>query len=128
VIFAAPQAASGISVVKAVRNGAVLSWSLLAIGVAVVFFTRTGVVGPDLRTLAESGLFGVALSSAASAVVAFAAAKGSPASAKRLARLLLLGLLTLFYFRAGWLPEVALMGAAICAGVAAVFLLLLRRG
>jgi hypothetical protein len=126
VIFAAPLTASGISVFKSVRAGVGISWAMLLSGIAVVYSTRTVFVGPDLQTLAESGLFGLALSTAASAIVAFTGAKSSLGTAKIVARLLLLGLLALFFFRSGWLPEVALMGAAICAGIAAIFLLLLR--
>jgi hypothetical protein len=127
VFFAAPQAASGISVFRAVRNGLVLSWAMLVTGVAVVYFTKTVVVGPDLRTLGECGLFGLALSLAASSIVAVTAARASVAKARILARGLTLVLLGLFYFWAGWLPEVALMGAAVCSGIAVIFLLLLRR-
>jgi hypothetical protein len=127
VIFAAPQAASGVGVFRSVRDGLVLSWAMLLSGIAVVFLSRTVALGPDLQTLAETGLFGLALSTAGSAMVAFTAAKASPAAAKTLARVLLLVLLGLFYFRAGWLPEVALSAAAICSGIAGIFLLLLQR-
>jgi hypothetical protein len=127
VIFAAPQAASGISVFKSVREGWALSWVMLVTGVGVVYLTRRVVVGPDLQTLAECGLFGLALSSAVSSVVAFTAAQVSVATAKVVARLLLLALLALFYLWPGWLPDVALMGAALCAGIAAIFLFLLNR-
>ncbi len=126
VVFAAPQAASGISVFKSVRNGLLLSWAMLASGVAVIYFTRRVVVGPDLLTLAEIGLFGLTLSLAASAAVAFTAARVSESAAKVVARLLLLVLLGLFYLRSGWLPDVALTGAVLCSGIAAVFLFLLR--
>ncbi len=126
VAFAAPMAASGISVFKALREGVALSWAMLAAGILVVYLTRTVAVGPDLRTLAETALFGVTLSAAASSIVTFTAAKTSAGNAKLLARLLLLALLGLFYLRSGWLPEVALLGAAICAGIAAVFLILFR--
>jgi hypothetical protein len=120
VVFSAPAVASGISVFKAVRNGLLLSWGMLLSGVAVIYVTRPVPVGPDLLSLAECGLFGLFLSLAASLIVAYAASK-------LLARLLLLVLLVLFYFWSGWLPEVALIGAAASAGVAVVFGLLLRK-
>lgn len=127
VVFAAPAAASGISVYKSIRNGLGLSWAMLVTGVATVYFTRTVAVGPNLESLAECGLFGLALSAAVSSVVVFTAARASAAVAKIVARLLLLTLLVLFFFRSGWLPDVALWGAAVCAGIAAIFFLLLHR-
>ena len=127
VLFAAPQAASGISVVKAVRTGVGWSWAMLVTGIATVYLTRTIVVGPDLRTLAECALFGIALTTAGASIAAFASANGSPRTAKLVARAMLLGLLALFYLRAAWLPDVAWMGAAICSGIAALFLCLLHR-
>jgi hypothetical protein len=59
--------------------------------------------------------------------VAFLLTRTSPAAAKIAARVLLLGLLALFYFWSGWLPDVAMMGAAISAGIAAIFWMALRR-
>lgn len=127
VVFAASAAASGIAVAQAVRNGLVLSWSLLIIGVATVYLTRPVVVGPNLPSLAECGLFGLALSAAVSSMVAFTASRASVSIARILARVLLLALLALFFLKAGWLPDVALVGAALCGGIAAFFLILLRR-
>jgi len=127
VVFAAPAVASGISVFKAVRDGLGLSWAMLSIGIATVYFTRTVVVGPNLESLAECGLFGLALSAAVSSIVAFTAARTTASNAKIVARLLLLALLALFFFQSGWLPDVALLGAAVGAGIAAICLLLLRR-
>ncbi|MEO5923548.1 MAG: hypothetical protein ABIR70_06955 [Bryobacteraceae bacterium] len=127
VVFAAPRVASGISVFKAVRDGFLMSWAMLVTAVALIYFTRTVVVGPDFQTLGEIGVFGLALSAAGSSIVAFTAARASVGTAKLMARLLLLGLLGLFYFRSGWLPEVALIAAGICSGIAAIFLFLLRR-
>jgi hypothetical protein len=127
VIFAAPATASGVSVLKAVLTGFALSWAMLITGVAAVYLRHRVVVGPDLVTLAQSGLFGVTLSAAASLVVAFLLTRTSPAAAKIAARVLLLGLLALFYFWSGWLPDVAMMGAAISAGIAAIFWMALRR-
>ncbi len=97
-----------------------MSWGMRLTGVAAIYFTRTVVVGPNLLSLAECGLFGLALSVAACLSVAFTASK-------LVARLLLVSLLALFYFWSGWLPDVALMGAALSAGVAVVFAILLQR-
>jgi len=127
VFFAAPAAAAGISVVQAVRNGLGLSWAMLILGVALIYSTRTVVVGPDLRSLAECGLFGLTLSAAVSSIVAFLARRTSGSMAKIVARVLLLGLLAVFFFWSGWLPQVALMGAGLCAGIAIVFWRLGRR-
>jgi hypothetical protein len=127
VVFSAPSVASGAPVSSSVRNGLLLSWLMLLCGIAAIYLTRTVPFGPNLASLAECGLFGVALSTAASLVVAFTAKRASPGTAKVVARLLLLALLAVFYFWSGWLTEVALMGAAISAGVAGLFALLLRR-
>ena len=127
VVFSAPAVASGISVLKAVRSGLALSWGMLITGIVVVYFTRPVVVGPDLSTLAQCGLFGLALSTAVSFAVAFAATRVSVNTTKIFARLILFLLLGMFYFWSGWLPDVALMGAALCGGITVVFGLLLRR-
>lgn len=119
VVFSAPAAASGISVFKSVRMGLLLSWGMLVTGVATIYATHTVVVGPNLASLAECGLFGLALSIAACLIVAYAASK-------LIARLILVSLLALFYFWSGWLPDVALMGAAVSGGIALVFGMLLR--
>jgi hypothetical protein len=120
VVFSAPAVASGISVFKAVRTGLLLSWGMLLTGVAAIYLTRPVAVGPNLRSLAECGVFGLTLSITASLIV-------SATASKLVARLLLLCLLALFYFWSGWLPDVAWMGAALSAGIAAVFLILRRR-
>jgi len=127
VVFAAPDAAVGISVFRAVRMGLILSWAMLLGGVAMVYLTRFVVVGPDLVGLAETGLFGLAISAATSAAVSFTALKTSSGTAKILARLLLLGLLVLFYYWSGWITDIVWPGTAICAGIAAVFLFLLHK-
>ena len=119
VVFSAPAAASGNSVFKSVRTGLLISWGMLLTGVGTIYTTRSVVVGPNVVSLAECGLFGLALSAAVCGIVTFTASKW-------VARLLLLSLLALFYFWSGWLPDVALMGAALSAGIAAVFALLLR--
>ncbi len=127
VVFSAPSVAAGGSVPASVRNGFLMSWAMLLCGTATIYLSRTVPFGPNLVSLAECGLFGLALSAAASMIVALTAKRASPAAAKVVARLLLLALLALFYFWSGWLTEVALMGAAISAGIAALFALLLRR-
>jgi hypothetical protein len=127
VVFSAPAAASGQSVYRAIRNGLLLSWAMLLAGVATVYVTRPVLVGPNLVSLAECGIFGLTLSAAVSLIVAFAASRASVGTAKVLARVLLLGLLALFYFWSGWLTDVAWMGAALSAGIALVFAILLRR-
>ncbi len=127
VVFSAPAVAAGVSVFKAVRNGLLLSWAMMLAGVAALYVTRSVAVGPNLLSLAECGLFGLALSAAVSLMVVFAASRASFNTAKIVARLLLFLLLTLFYFWSGWLTDVALMGAVLCVGIAAVFAFLLRR-
>jgi hypothetical protein len=127
VVFAAPAVASGMPVLAAVRTGLAGSWATLIAGIGAVYATRPVPVGPNVISLAECGLFGLALSVAASMIVEFSLKLASATAAKVVARALLLALLGLFYFRSGWLPDVAWMGAAICAGIALIFWILLRR-
>lgn len=119
VVFSAPMTATGISVFKSIRTGLLMSWGMLLTGVVAIYAARTVVVGPNLVSLAECGLFGLTLSIAACLIVAYSASR-------LVARLLLLCLLALFYFWSGWLPDVALMGAAVSGGIALVFGMLLR--
>jgi ABC-type enterochelin transport system permease subunit len=99
---------------------------MLLAGILTVYATRNVVVGPDLRTVAECGVFGAALSLAVSAFVACVAQIVSANAARIAARVLLLALLTAFFLYSRWLPDIALRGAALLTG-AAIVLLMLRR-
>jgi hypothetical protein len=100
---------------------------MLLSGILIVYATRNIVVGPDIRTVLECGVFGVALSTAIASLIAWIADITSPSAARLASRLALLAFLAAFFLYAGWLPSVALRGAAISTAVAAVFLLLRKR-
>ncbi len=100
---------------------------MLISGILIVYATRNVVVGPDLQTVFECGIFGAALSIAAAALVAWISQVASESYARLAARLILLALLAAFFLYSRFLPDVALEGALIAAAVAALFLLLRRR-
>jgi len=139
VVFAAPAAASGFEmkpttqkavarVVISVFYGELIAGAMLLLGIITVYLSRTGriVVGPDLRSLAECAAFGLTLALAVSMAAVWLAARFSPSAAKNAVRLVFLGLLAAFYLRSGWLPTVALRGAAIALLASLLFFWALR--
>ncbi|MEP6963324.1 MAG: hypothetical protein ABI995_14680 [Acidobacteriota bacterium] len=134
-MFAAPSVATadpGASfaafvriIARAVVRGFLFSFGMLLVAVVTVYLSRTVVVGPDLLSLAECGLFGISLSAAVSVLVTFLTIYVSARVAQAAARLCLFALLGLFFLWSGWLPAVALRGAAICTAVALLFLAIL---
>ncbi|MEO8099601.1 MAG: hypothetical protein ABI811_18020 [Acidobacteriota bacterium] len=132
VVFAAPAAVlvpKGVRFAEllwrmgwAVGRGFAISAALLVSAVVTVYATHIVVVGPDPVSLAECAVFGLGLSAAVVAVVTFLTIYVSVAVARIATRLILLGLLGLFFFWSRWLPDIALKGAAISAAVALVFL------
>jgi hypothetical protein len=138
VVFAAPAAGSEFEqtpstprvlarVVISVLYGELLAGALVLLGLLTIYISRWGriVVGPDLRSLGECALLGVSLSLALSAFAAWTSLRFSPSASRRSIRLLFLGLLAAFYLRSGWLPAIALRGAAIALLLSLVFLIIL---
>jgi ABC-type enterochelin transport system permease subunit len=121
VVFAAPLAAASGHVLRPVLAGIALSWAMLATGVVLVYLTRNVVVGPNLRSLAECGLFGATLAAAVASCVGYVRKVASENAARVAARVILLALLALFYLRSRWLPDVALQGAALLEGLWLLF-------
>lgn len=117
VVYAAP-AAAGVSVLRAVLTGIVSSWVTLLVGIAVVYWDRRVVVGPDLRSLAECAVFGATLTAASAMLVSRIADRQGAGLARIAARVLLLVLLGIFFLRSRWLPDFALTGAAISSAAA----------
>ncbi len=126
VVFAAPAAAPEFErfptiqvalarVVISVVYGELLAGTMLVLGIVTVYVSRGGriVVGPDLQSLAECAVLGLTLSWAISTATAWISIRTSPRAAKTVVRLMFLALLAAFYLRSGWLPFVALRGAAI---------------
>jgi hypothetical protein len=117
-------AAESKTVLRPVLSGLAWSWAMLFSGILVVYATRNVVVGPDVRTILECAVFGAALSTAAASCIAYLAEVTSQGTVRLAARVLLLALLAAFFLYAGWLPNVALRGAAISTAIAAIILLL----
>jgi hypothetical protein len=138
VVFAAPVAASAFdepTIGKALARvglsvfyGELVAGILLLLSLTTVYFSRGGriIVGPDLESLAECALFGLALSVAVSMAAVWLAVQFSPNTAKAVVRLTFVGLLAAFYLRSGWLPAAALRGAGIAVLASVVFFLALR--
>jgi len=126
VVFAAPAAAPEFErfpsaqtalarVVISVLYGELVAGTLVLLGITTVYVSHGGsiAVGPDFRSLAECATFGLMLSFAVSTATVWISLRTSPKAAKTAVRLVFLALLAAFYLRAGWLPAVALRGAAI---------------
>jgi hypothetical protein len=127
VVFSAPAAAESKTVLRPVLNGLAWSWAMLISGILIVYATHNVVVGPDLPTVLECGIFGAALSTAVAAAVAWTAQIASETAARIVARVILLAFLVAFFLYARWLPDIALQGATISAIAATAFLLLRKR-
>lgn len=139
VVFAAPAAAGSFEtlppsfnaavarIVVCVLYGTLMTFSMLLAGLIVVYTTRVIVVGPDLRTLGETGAFAVMLALAVTSMVAWISVRYSPRLGKGSARIIFMGLLLLFFLNSRRLADVALTGAAISAVFALASLFLLQR-
>jgi hypothetical protein len=139
VVFAAPAAAPEFDrlptvqralarVVISVFYGELLAGAMLLLGIATVYGSHGGriVVGPDLQSLAECAVLGLALSWAVSTATVWISIRTSPRTAKAAVRVVFLCLLAAFYFRSGWLPAVALRGAGIALLVSILLFVGLR--
>jgi len=139
VVFAAPAAAAEFEsfpttqsalarVVISVFYGELVAAVMLLLGVITVYALGGGriVVGPDLRSLAECAVFGLALSLAVSIAAVCVSVRFSAVAAKRVVRIVFVVLLAAFYLRSRWLPTVALRGAGIAIGVFILLFLTLR--
>ena len=139
IVFAAPAAApefeNGASLQKALARvivsvlyGELAAGVMLMLALTSVYVSHAGriVVGPDLRALAECSAMGLTLSIALSAAAVWLSVKFSTNVARNVVRLVFLSLLAAFYLRSGWLPTIALRGAAIGFLLSILFLLGLR--
>jgi hypothetical protein len=115
-------------IVRAVLLGELVAIAMLACGVATVFYTsQGGFFSPDLESLTDSVALGAAASLALASLAAWITAEFSAGAARMVLRLILLGLLVLFYLRGQWLPAVTGPGILISLMAAATFLMLLRQ-
>ncbi|HUA87263.1 MAG TPA: hypothetical protein VMB85_25575 [Bryobacteraceae bacterium] len=140
VLFAAPAVAQGFGMKRpqsmnevvarlllAVTYGELMTGLILAAAFATIYATRPYVLAPDVGTLLSAGFFGLTASLAMAAVAGWMTLALSAASARRLMRVVFLVLLFLFFFRSGWLPDVAGEAALVSLAIAAAGLLGLRR-
>jgi hypothetical protein len=113
---------------RAVGYGEGLALIFLAAGVVTVNLTRSGSLRfPQLDTLAETAVLGLAASTAMAMAAAWLALRFSAATARRGMRVCFLALLAAYYYWSFRLPEIAVAGAAICALIALGLLYLVWR-
>jgi hypothetical protein len=98
-----------------VLYGEFMAVSILLAGFATLYISqRHGYVAPpDLLSLATAALLGLSGSLALACTAAWIALRFSSRTARNALRVIFLGLLCLFFFRARWLPEVAGKAAII---------------
>lgn len=139
VLFAAPAAAQAFSASrpqsmkeaylragKAVMYGEGLAIAFLVVGAATVSLTR----GPSLRlpqldVLGAAAVLGLAASVAFASLAGWATLRFSAAMARMAMRIIFVSLLIAFVYYGRRLPDVALLGSAWCAAIAAVAVFLL---
>ncbi len=140
VLFAAPVAAQCFGMERpqsmndaiarlllAVAYGELMTVLILAAAFTTIYIIRPYALAPDLGTLLSAGFFGFTASLAMAAVAGWMALIFSAASARRLMRVVFLALLFLFFFRSGWLPDVAGEAALVSLAIAAAAMLAVRR-
>jgi hypothetical protein len=140
ILFAAPAAAEAFGVdnpltlgeamarvLTAVLYGEAMTAAILLAGFATVYSTaKHFIFAPDLETLGKAALLGIAVSFALATIAGWITLRFSPNAARAVLRVLLLGLLWLFFSYSNWLPDVAGRAAWVSTGVAAVGVLGLR--
>jgi len=140
VLFAGPAAAQAFGldrpqsmgdalarILMAVAYGELMTVLLLLAGLATVYATRHFLFAPDLEALATAGLLGIAASLAVAVIAGWMTLRFSARAARQGMRVLFLLLLIVFFYRSGWLPDVAGEAALISLAIAAAALFALRR-
>lgn len=141
VLFAAPAAAQAFSgsrpqsmrdaygrAGKAVLYGEGLALIFLTAGTATVSLTHGARLRlPELDVLGETAVLGLAASVAFASLAGWATLRFSAGMARLAMRILFVGLLIAFLYYGRSLPDVALMGSALCAAIAVVNVFLLWR-
>jgi hypothetical protein len=136
VVFSAPSASSPFDGRPTIRRvvariaisvlyGELLVVIMLLLGIITVYVSNAGriVVGPNLQSLTECLLFGLAVSLAVTTAAVWLSVRFSPTVSRGVVRLILLGLVAVFYLRSGWLPAIALRGAGLGLAASAPFFL-----
>jgi hypothetical protein len=140
-LFAAPHAAHAFErdrpaafsvairgALRAAAFGEGLALTLLAFGILTVNLSRPGRLRlPELDTLAETGLLGLAMTLAFALGSAWISIRFSPNTARRISRFVFLALAVGFYYDSRWLPDIALRGALTCVILVGSFSFLLHK-
>jgi hypothetical protein len=138
-LFAAPMAARSFGETRPTKFLTVLGMGLratafgeglvvtmLLLGVGTVNLGRSGSLRlPELDTLADTGLFGLAMALAFSFGAGWLTLRFSANAARRAARAVFLLLAVAFYYESQWLPDIALKGAVVCGVLTVCFAFLL---
>lgn len=137
VLFTAPAAAAPLPspnftaalarVILSVAYGEAMAVTLLVTGVVTVYASSSLFFFPDLTSLVETALFGLAMTSAAAALAVWINVRFSSGAARMSMRFVFLGLLLGFFLYSRWLPDVWFEGMVISIAVACLFLFLLWR-
>jgi hypothetical protein len=115
-------------IVRAALFGQGIAVAMIACGIATVFFAnRASFFPPDLETLGDSLLMGLAGCFALASLAAWVTIAFSAGVARMAMRGVFLGLLALLYFRGRNLPDAAEAGIAVSLIAAISFILLIRR-
>jgi hypothetical protein len=116
-------------ILASILYGEVVVVALLGAGIATVYLTNRGgfVPTPDWGLLAKSAMFGLGASAMLASMAAWLTLRFSRRAAVICLRLVLLGLLVLYFYRGQWLPDIGLTGAGACLAAAAMFIALLKR-
>lgn len=138
ILFAAPAAAQAFEqrprsmrealahIGRAVLYGESMALAMLLLGFLTVYASHGFLFPPDLETLAQAIALGIAASLALAAIAAWFTLRLSRGGARGAMRIVFLLLLLLFFFRSGWLPDVAGEAALVSLAVAAVAILRVR--
>ena len=139
-LFTAPAAAEAFSadrpvnfaealirIGKAILYGEGMALTILAAGLLTVYLTHRRLrLPPDLESLTQAALFGLAASLALAAVAAWISLQFSAGIARTALRIIFLGLLWVFFSYSRWLPDVAGRAALASVSVAAAALIAMR--
>ena len=140
-IFAGPAAAQASAdrsrsfaqakarILVSILYGEVVVAALLGAGIATVYLTNRGsfVPTPDWGLLAKSAAFGLGASAMLASMAAWITVDFSRRTTMISLRLVFLGLIVLYFYKGQWLPDVGLVGAAVCLVFSGLFIALLRR-
>ena len=109
--------------------GHLVSWALLATGIATVYLTHlhSAFFPPDLLVLAAGLGLGLSFALALAAISAWASLQFSEQAARLVLRLVFLGLLLGFFYSGRRLPDLTMQATWVLLAAAAAILVLLRR-